>query len=256
MLGQFTESLHLLIALVLPSERVLRDYKNYFTPKAGINKENVDELQKKVSNFSEVQRHIVLVKDEMKIQSGLVFDKHSTNVVGFIDLGDLMTNFACLQDEDTLATHALAFLVRGLCTDLKHVIAYFFTENVTSFQLMPIFWKVVSTLELSLNLYVLGLVNDGASPNRKLFNLHMKLVDDPNCDVVFKTINLFPTTHQFIYLFADSPHLMKTVRNCLYNSGSGACSRLMWNNGRYLLFRHIADLFYKDQNLHCMFFQN
>ena len=40
---------------------------------------------------------------------------------------------------------------------------------------------------------------------------------------------------------------MKTARNCLYNSGSGACSRLMWNNGRYLLFRHIADLFYKDQ---------
>ena len=37
-------------ALVLPSERVLRDYKNYFTPKAGINKENVDELQK-VSTF-------------------------------------------------------------------------------------------------------------------------------------------------------------------------------------------------------------
>ena len=182
----------------------------------------------------------------MKIQSGLVFDKHSSNLVGFIDLGVPMTNFAWLQDEDTLATHALAFLVRGLCTDLKHIIAYFFTGNVTSFQLMPIFWKVVSTLELLLNLYVLGLVNDGASPNRKLFNLHMKLVDEPNCDV-FKTINLFATTCWFIYFFADSPHLMRTARNCLYNSGSGACSRLMWNNGRYLLFRHIADLFYKDQ---------
>ena len=158
-----------------------------------------------------------------------------------------MTNFACLQDEDTLATHALTFLVRGLCTDPEHIIAYFFTGNVTSFQLMPIFWKVVSTLELSLNLYVLGLVNDGASPTRKLFNLHMKLVDEPNCDVVFKTINLFATTCQFIYFFTESPHLMKTARNCLYNSGSGACSCLMWNNGRYLLFRHIAYLFYKDQ---------
>ena len=110
---------------------------------------------------------------------------------------------------------------------------------------------MVSTLELSLNLYVLGLVNDGASPNRKLFNLHTKLVDDPNCDV-FKTINLFATTRRFIYFFADSPHLMKTARNCLYNSGSGACSRLMWNNGRYLLFRHIADFFYKDQLSICI----
>ena len=235
-------------ALVLPSERILRDYKNYFTPKAGINNENVDELRKKVSSFTEVQRYVVLVMDEMKIQSGLVFDKHSGNLVGFVDLGDPMTNFACLQEEDTLATHALAFLVRGLCTDLKHVIAYYFTRNVTSFQLMPVFWKVVSTLELSLSLNVIGLVNDGASPNRKLFNLHTELVDDPNCDVVFKTINLFATSQRFIYFFADSPHLMKTARNCLYNSGSGTCSRFMWNDGRHLLFRHIADLFYKDQS--------
>ena len=207
----------------------------------------MEELKKKVSAFSEVQRYIVLVMDEMKIQSGLVFDKHSGNLVGFTDLGDPMTNFACLVEEDVVATHdALAFLVRGLRTDMKRVIAYFFTRNVMSFQLMPIFWKVVSTLELSLSLHVIGLVNDGASPNRKLFNLHTECVDNLNCDVVYKTKNLFAPS-QFIDFFADSPHLMKTARNCLYNSGSGSCSRYMWNNGQYLLFRHTADLFYQDQ---------
>ena len=77
--------------------------------------------------------------DEMKIQSNLVFDKVSGDLVGFIDLGDPTTNFANLTDEDPIATHALAFLVRRLCTDLKHIIAYFFTGNVTSFQLMPLF---------------------------------------------------------------------------------------------------------------------
>ena len=40
---------------------------------------------------------------------------------------------------------------------------------------------------------------------------------------------------------------MKTAWNYLYNSGSGSCSRLMWNNGKYLMFKHIADLFYSDQ---------
>ena len=54
-----------------------------------------------------------------------------------VSLGSLWT------DEDAVATHALAFLVRGLCTDMKHVIAYFFTENVTSFQLMPLFWNLL-----------------------------------------------------------------------------------------------------------------
>ena len=47
--------------------------------------------------------------------------------------------------------------------------------------------------------------------------------------------------------FADSPQMMKTARNCLYNSGSGSCSRYMWNDGNYLLFRHIANLFNSDQ---------
>jgi hypothetical protein len=227
-------------ALVLPSERVLRDYKNYFKPKAGINIENIECLREKTQSFSEVQRYVALVMDEMKIQSNLVFDKYSGDLIGFIDLGDPIINFACVEEE-TLATHALAFLVRGMCTDLKHIISYYLTGDLTSFQLMPLFWQVVSVLELSLQLYVCAAVNDGASPN-----LHINLAKDLKCDVVYKTPNVFATS-RFIYFFADSPHLMKTARNCLYNSGSGSRSRYMWNNGNYLLFSHIADLFYSDQ---------
>ncbi len=66
-----------------------------------------------------------------------------------------------------------------------------------------------------------------------------------NC-IELSTLNVFAKS-RFIYFFADSPHLMKTARNCLYNSGSGLCSRYMRNNGKFLLFRHIADLFYSDQ---------
>ena len=38
-------------ALILPSDRVLRDYKNYYKPKAGINKENVESLREKNLHF-------------------------------------------------------------------------------------------------------------------------------------------------------------------------------------------------------------
>ena len=233
-------------ALILPSERVLRDYKNYFKPKAGLNIENIDHLQKKASSLSGIQRYVVVVMDEMKIQSNLVFDKHSGDLIGFVDLGDPITNYASLGDEDVIATHALAFLVRGMCSDLKHVIAYYFTENVTSYQLMSLFWKVIGVLELSVNLWVCAAVNDVASPNRKFFDLHAKYVSNLHLDVVHKVQNIFATS-RFIYFFADACHLIKTTRNCLYNSGSGSHSRYMWNNGNHLLFRHIADLFYSDQ---------
>ena len=184
----------------------------------------------------------------MKIQSNLVFAKVSGELIGFIDLGDPMTNYSTLQEEDTIATHTLAFLVRELATDQMHIIGYYFTGNVTSFQIMPIFWKIVSVLELSPNLYVVAAINDGASTNRKFFNLHSNLTgEDPKARHAYKTQNVFAMSC-FIF-FADSPHLMKTARNCLYNSGSGSCSRLMRNDGNYLLFRDIANVFYSDQEL-------
>ena len=128
----------------------------------------------------------------MNIHSNLVVDKYSGDLIGFIDLGDPMTNFSNLLDDDTLASHALVFgIVRGMRTDLKHAFAYFFTGNVTSFHLiMPMFWNVVSTLELSLKLMMCVAVNDGASPNREFFRPHTKLAVDLKCDVVYKTPNL------------------------------------------------------------------
>ena len=121
-----------------------------------------------------------------------------------------------------------------------------FLGSLTSYQLVPIFWKIVAVLEISLDLKVVAAANDGASPNRKFFNLHINLSGNSTPSVIYKTYNVFAMT-RFIFFFADSPHLIKTARNCLYNSGSGSCSRLMWNDGQHLLFRHIANLYYSDQ---------
>ena len=73
-------------ALILPSERVLRDYKNYFKPQAGINQENIVDLRGKTSTYSSLQRYVALIMDEVKIQFNLVFDKYSGDLIRFIDL--------------------------------------------------------------------------------------------------------------------------------------------------------------------------
>ena len=145
----------------------------------------------------------------MKIQENLVFDKSSNELIGFIDLGDPLTTSANVdEDSDPIASHALAFLVRGLTTHLMHVVAYYFTGNVTSFQLMPLFWKVVAVLETTVKLKVIAAVNDGASPNRKFFNLHANLGGVLPDGVVYKTPNLFCPS-RMIYFFAGVPHLMQ-----------------------------------------------
>ena len=164
--------------------------------------------------------------DEMKIQENLVFDKTSGELIDFIDLGDPLTTFAKTDEENRTASHGQAFLVRGLCTNLKHVVAYYFNGNVASFELLPLFWKVAGVLDTIVELWVITAVSDGASPNRKFFALHAKLCGTLSCGLVYKTPNLYFLA-RMIYFFADVPHLIKTARNCLYNSGYGSRSRLV-----------------------------
>ena len=136
--------------LVLPSERVLQDYRNFFKLKPGFLTENIDKWSEVTTPLTGCQRYVVLSFDEMKIQSNLVFDKPSNELIGFVDLGDDDVNAAVFDTPTTLPSHVLAFMVRGVASDLKYVLGYFSTESLTSFQIMSIFWKAVSILEVCL----------------------------------------------------------------------------------------------------------
>ena len=43
----------------------------------------------------------------MKIQENLVLDKHSGELIGYVDLGDPEKNFSTFDNEDDLATHVI-----------------------------------------------------------------------------------------------------------------------------------------------------
>ena len=55
-------------------------------------------------------------------------------------------------------------------------------------------------LEASSKLRVCAAVNDGASPNREFFRLHSKMAKQMECDVVYKTPNIYSPS-QFIFFF-------------------------------------------------------
>ena len=74
----------------------------------------------------------------MKIQEYLLWDKYSGELIGFVDLGDIHTNFATLDDVKELTTHVLVFLVKSIVNPLSYSLATFATTGVISFQIMPI----------------------------------------------------------------------------------------------------------------------
>ena len=135
--------------LRLPSRRTLKDYKNWVRPKRGFNSEVFDEVSDRASTFFGTQRYVLIMFDEMKIQSNLVFEKSTGELIGFLDLGDPNVNYANFAKADKLATHVLAFLVRGVAVKLEFPFAHFATDGITAAQIMPLFWEAVSILELS-----------------------------------------------------------------------------------------------------------
>ena len=85
----------------------------------------------------EKDKYTVLVFNEMKVREDLVFNKHSRELVGFIDLDNVLTDFErqCNNPEnvgDAVATHVLTFMVRGLFTSLEFPYAQFPTKGATA----------------------------------------------------------------------------------------------------------------------------
>ena len=179
--------------VVLPSQRRLRDYKNYIHPKQGFNHEIMNELKNKIKDFSGIERFMVILFDEMKIQENLVWSKHIGDLIGFADLGDVNLNYATLQETNAIASHVLVFLLRSAAKPFKFSLANFATKNATASQIFPLFWKAVAICETQCAIKVFAATCDGASANHKFFRMHFELTHDDelnaDTDVVYSAIN-------------------------------------------------------------------
>ena len=69
--------------LVLPGQQTLPDYRHHIRPKPGFNKQVIQELIHTTHEYFDVESYEILLFDEMKIQSNLVFDKVPGELIGF-----------------------------------------------------------------------------------------------------------------------------------------------------------------------------
>ena len=114
--------------LILPSTRTLRDYKNYIRSTRGFNPLVISELGKKTADFQPEERFVSILLDEMKIQEDLVWDKNTGELIGYVDLGDIVTNSATLSNVKDIASHVLVFLVKSIVNPLSFSFATFGTN--------------------------------------------------------------------------------------------------------------------------------
>ena len=165
--------------LVLPSERTLRDYTHWVESASGFSCDLDRQLMKEanVKSIPDFQKFICLVFDDVRVKEDLVYDKHSSQIIGFVNLGKVNNQLLELERSQTgeckppVATHMLVFMVRGLFSSLEFPYVQVPTSSLSGDVLFPIMWECIKHLE-ACDFKVIALTFDGASPNRKFFKMH------------------------------------------------------------------------------------
>ncbi|XP_046375844.2 uncharacterized protein LOC124148655 [Haliotis rufescens] len=130
-------------------------------------------------------------------------------------------------------------MVRGITTSLKYPFFCLATDGVSAATLYPPIWETVRILTIECGLKPLFITCDGATPNRKFFNLHL----DENLQNTFWSWNPYSFPNRKMFFISDVPHLLKTTRNCFSNSGAHNLVRHLWKNGKCISWTHIIRLY-------------
>ena len=227
----------------MPHKTTLNQYTGYFSTGAGYHVNVIQNLYEETKTLPPQQKQCSIVFDEMKVKCGLVFNKHDDRIIGFAESGDFNAELKEFEDDlndsskehmKPLATHILSLMVRGITFHINYPIAYFPTCTADGDELFPILWEGVRVVE-SIGIQVRSFICDGASQNRKFFRLH-KLEDGANKSpegVTYWITNRYAPDRK-IDFFSDPPHLMKTLRNCVENSGPEKARHLMVNTFFFL----------------------
>ena len=146
-----------------------------------------------------------------------MYNKHTGKIIGFTKLGDIndtLLKIEQVDDRPSVSKYLLALMVRSTLSNLNFPYG---TLGVTADMLLPIVDEAIYRLE-SRGLKVISITAGGASPNRKMFQLHSSQHD--SLPVPYKTPNVYsPNGKRWLYFYVDPPHLVKTTRNCWANSG-------------------------------------
>lgn len=160
-----------------------------------------------------------------------MFDKHSGNLIGFTDLGDIsnhLSRFEHSLEEDgptqpQLAKTVLVFVVKVFFSKLQFPYVQFSCTALSGVHMYMYdpFWEAVNRLEnMELQVYlfsvqyiysaefyfvakVLGVTMDGASANKKLMRLHKGGSDAAG--IVYKAYNPFSEEKRHLYFISDPP---------------------------------------------------
>ncbi|XP_034245722.1 uncharacterized protein LOC117647860 [Thrips palmi] len=240
----------------LPCEKTLYDYSHAMDVYEGCHPNIIEDVAKVVSASKHpYQQNHVLSFDEVTISQNLVTRKATGEVIGYCNLDLAKSEVLNLEKKlkDTASEVAptpveelpmikkmLSFMVRGVANSVQSVVASFGVNVLAKEDLHEYVWQVVGNLEM-VGVRITAFICDGGPSNRGFFEMQPPATVNTESSVVFDTPNIYDPDRN-IYFISDPPHLLKTIRNCLYNSGRKKCRELK-KNGETMKWSTIVQLY-------------
>lgn len=197
--------------LPLPCKRTIRNYFSLVNMKCGFDEKFGEVLKKHFKTKKGLQRHGVLLLDEISVRKSLTVCAKNLNYVGLTDMGDGATNSTDIRDQ---ATHGLVIMYQSLGDSFTQPVAVFASKNqVKGDELSKIILQAIAFVE-NTGAMIHGIIGDGAATNGKM---RLDLGVSGGIDEK-KTWFAHPLDDdRKVFLFSDTPHLFKCIRNRLFN---------------------------------------
>lgn len=200
--------------LPLPSPTTIRRYLAMIKMKCGLDDNFFKAMRIKMSKKKDLQKHGILIFDEIQVRSSLEVNVKKMNYDGIVDFGS-----DCEMEQKNggllLADHALVYMFSSLGENFHQPVAVYGVKGATKgTTLAKLTLEVIRKLE-SCGCYVDGIISDGATTNRRMWK------EFGVCGELGKVNNkiVHPCQHslkhetRYLYFFSDWIHLIKCIRS-------------------------------------------
>ena len=149
----------------LPNPSLLRKWSSSLECEPGFFKEAFTALASEASS-APIKKDCFLIIDAMSIRKQTIWEPKNDHYAGFVDYGNGM---AISEDQDTLPSEALVFLLVGSRSHWKCPIGYFLTDKISATVQAQLI-KMALELAADAGLKVWSVTADGTSVNLSTFH--------------------------------------------------------------------------------------
>lgn len=195
----------------LPCTRTIRHYYSIIDSKCGFDSNFAQLLNKHFAAKKPMQRHGVLLLDEINLRKSISVCSRNLTYSGLTDFG---SDGPTASDINNQATHGLVIMFQPIADTYTQPIAVFASQNpVLGDELAKLVVKAIAYVE-NCGALIHGVISDGAKTNKRMATILgvSGTLDSPQPSF----------THPLddgrkVFVFSDVPHLVKNIRNRLYN---------------------------------------